>query len=59
MKKFEKSEIQNLFSVKGGAAIGGKTSTTTLRTVETTNDSDSNAGIEGTKAADSLFETQD
>lgn len=49
IKKFEKSEVQNLFSVKGGLAVGGKTSTTTMRTVETTNDTDSNSGIEGKK----------
>lgn len=53
--KFEKSEVQNLFSVKGGAVVGGKTSTTTMRTVETTNDTDSNAGIEG-KTTDSVIE---
>jgi len=55
LKKFEKSEVQNLFSVKGGAAIGGRTSTTTMRTVETTNDTDSNSGIEG-KTSNSVIE---
>jgi len=51
-EKFEKSEIQNLFSVKGGTLIGGKTSTTTNRTVETTNDTDSNSSIEGKTSID-------
>lgn len=51
-EKFEKSAMQNLFSVKGGALIGGKTSTTTNRTVETTNDTDSNSGIEGKTSVD-------
>lgn len=55
LKKFEKSEVQNLFSVKGGATIGGRTSTTTMRTVETTNDTDSNSGIEG-KTSNSVIE---
>jgi|APGre2960657373_1045057.scaffolds.fasta_scaffold755191_1 hypothetical protein len=49
--KFKKSELQNMFSVKGGALIGNKTSTTTMRTVETTNDTDSNSGIEGKTTA--------
>jgi hypothetical protein len=55
LKKFEKSEVQNLFSVKGGATIGGKTSTTTKRTVETTNDTDSNSDIEGTSSASAVL----
>jgi len=54
LKKFEKSEVQNLFSVKGGALLGGKTSTTTMRTVETTNDTDSNSGIEGSSSGSVL-----
>ena len=49
--KFKKSELQNMFSVNGGALIGNKTSTTTMRTVETTNDTDSNSGIEGKTTA--------
>ncbi len=40
MKKFKKSEIQNLFSVKGGALIGSRTNTKPGTTVETKNDAD-------------------
>jgi len=58
LKKFQKSEVQNLFNVKGGALLGGKTSTTTSRTVETTNDSDSNAGIEGSSSSSALSPVQ-
>lgn len=56
LKKFEKSEVQNLFSVKGGAALGGKTSTTTSRTVETTNDTDSSSDIEGKGTVSAVVE---
>jgi len=54
MKKFEKSEIQNLFSVKGGATVGEKTMTKPGETREWINDKDSNAGIEA-RAEDHLF----
>ena len=40
MKKFEKSEIQILFSVKGGALIGSRTNTKSGTTVDTMNDAE-------------------
>jgi len=46
MKKFKKSTLQNLFSVKGGALIGSRTNTQPGTTVEFKNDKDSNAAIE-------------
>lgn len=46
LRKLEKSEVQNLFSVKGGIALGEKTTTEPCKTVERTNDQDSNIKIE-------------
>lgn len=44
--RFE-SEITYLRDLVASLAVSGRTSTTTMRTVETTNDTDSNSGIEG------------
>ena len=48
--KFQEKKFNSLTAVKGGAAVGGKTSTTKMRTDEARNDIDSNSGIEGAAA---------
>lgn len=55
-EKFQKTKVESLFNIKGGTELAGKTSTTKLRTNETSNDSDSNAQIEGTLTTDLIQE---
>ena len=47
--KFQEEKFSSLTAVSGGVAMGGKTSTTKMRTDETSRDIDSASGIEGTK----------